>query len=77
MFNKIHRGILTLMLLTAGLLLGNASYAAMGFPGPLVAPFTNPDIVGTDATTQYIYEMAVPSNNRLTIVETGGLGRHL
>ena len=47
MFKKTHRGILTLMLLTTGLLLGNASYAALAFPGPLVAPFTNPDIVGT------------------------------
>ena len=71
MCNKLHRSILTLVLLTAGLLLGNAGYAALAFPGPLNAGFTNPDIVGTALNLTYTYGGGSPNNNSLTIDETG------
>ncbi len=72
MFNKIHRGILSLMLLTAGLLLGNASHAAPGFPTPLLNPtFINPDIAATNLLLSYTYGGGSPTNNGLTLVQTG------
>ncbi len=77
MFKKTHRGILTLMLLTTGLLLGNASYAALAFPGPLPGADipTNPDIVGTVLQLNYTVGGAPGGvNNLLTIAETGGSG---
>lgn len=66
MFNKIHRGILTLMLLTTGMLLSNASYAAVAFPGPLPVLTTNPDIIGNVLDLSYDYGYT-STTNRLTI----------
>ncbi|MFO1429994.1 MAG: PEP-CTERM sorting domain-containing protein [Candidatus Competibacteraceae bacterium] len=70
MFTKFHRSILSLVLLTAGLLLGNASYAATMFPGPINAGFTNPDIIGTALAISYTLGGGGAGINTLAIADT-------
>ncbi|MFO1430474.1 MAG: GEVED domain-containing protein [Candidatus Competibacteraceae bacterium] len=65
---KTSTGILSLLLLTAGLLSGKAGYAAGGFPGPLPAAFSDPDIIANNLNIQYT--VGGGATNTLTITGT-------
>ena len=71
---KTYTGILSLLLLTAGLLLGKAGYAASAFPGPLPGAFSEPDIIGTQLQIDYTLNGGGSGINRLTINETVNSG---
>lgn len=62
---KTSTGILSLLLLTAGLLLGQTSYAATAFPGPLPTAFSTPDIRASNLNIAYI--KGAGTTNTLTI----------
>lgn len=80
MFNTIHRGILTLMLLTAGLLLGNASYAAVAFPGGLPSDLGHvkpADILAGPLDLAYTVGGGGGGNNLFTLIGTNVSGTYL